>query len=239
MNTSAVIAAEHDTTPGTQATRHVENTGLRKVKTMNWTEQNVRDEKLLGLLDLELLSQDVVAHGDGLAELVGRHNDHLVALTERFTRLTADRKRLVDFSVWAEASLDDVLAERARVVRETWDWLQAMRGELANRVAILKKAQTALRTAEAELAQRRERVMAGLRKSMAKVHAECMAASAYKGETYFEAEMEADESIVAIDAERAAIGTNLEWVADHWRRSVGDQADVRQRQEEVFKRLMN
>lgn len=206
---------------------------------MNWTEENARDEKLLSMVDLELLSQDIVAHDDGLAELVGRHNDHLVSLTERFNRLTTDRRRLVDFSVWAAVKLDDVLAERARVVRETWDWLQALRGELATRVAIFRKADVALRAALAELEQRRERAMAGLRKSMAKVHSECMAASAYKGETYFEAEMEADDAIVAIDAQLADVRTKFEWVADHWRRSVGDQADVRQRQEEVFKRLMN
>jgi acetyl-CoA carboxylase carboxyltransferase component len=145
----------------------------------------------------------------------------------------------VDFNVWTDAKLDDVLAERARVMRETWDWLQALRAEVTNRVAILKKAETAIRAALAELEQRRERVVAGLRKSMAKVHAECMAASASRGESYFEAEMEADDAVVAIDAERTTLQANLEWVADRRRRADGHQSDVLMRQEEIFKRLVN
>ena len=206
---------------------------------MNWIEENVRDEKLLARLDLELLSQGVVGRGEALAQLVGRHNDRLVGLTGRFNRLVGDRKRLVDFTAWADANLDVVLAERARVIHEAWDWLQALRGELATREAILEQAVDTLQALLAGLNQRREQTIVGLNRSMAKTRREYVEANPARGEHHFAVLVGSDDAVVAIDQEYAKRAADLEWVVDHRRRAVSGQSTVLVRQEEIFKHLVN
>lgn len=205
---------------------------------MNWIEENVRDEKLLGLLSLELLDHDIVAHGDELAALVGEHNSRLVASSERFARLAADRKRLVDFKVWAGGALDAVLAERVRLMREVWDWLQALRAELAQRKAILAKAETVLKAMLTDLAAQREQTVARLSKSIAKVHKEHILANPYSGEAHFAELIDNDDAVVPIDRERARLQMHLEWATDHRRRADADQFTVLVRQEETFENLL-
>jgi ElaB/YqjD/DUF883 family membrane-anchored ribosome-binding protein len=236
LNPSAVGAAEthYTATPVAQAARHVADNGLHKDRIMNLVEENARNEKLLGRLDLELLSQEIVAHGAALAELVGRHNDHLVALAERHGKLVEDRKRLMDFTVWADAKLDDVLAERASLVRETWNWLLALRAELAQREAILGKAENVLQAMLTDLTAQREQTVARLSKSMAKVHDAHVKANPFRGEAHFGNLVSSDDAVVAIDRERDKLRADLEWVTDHGRRASVGQSTVLMRQEEVF-----
>ena len=238
---SAVGAAEmrYTTTPVMQAARHVEDTGLHKDRIMNWMEENARDEKLLGKLDLELLNQEIVGHGEALAELVGRHNDHLVALTGRHGELADGRRRLVDFTVWVNAKLEDVLVERARVVRETWDWLQALRSELTHREAILGKAENVLQAMLTDLAAQREQTVSRLNKSMAKTKREYIESNPYRGTAHFMDLVDSDDAVVAIDREYARRKADLEWATDHRRRANHGQTTVLMRQEEVFKLLLD
>lgn len=205
---------------------------------MNWTEESIRDEKLLARLDLELLSQEVVGHGDGLAELVGRHNGRLAALSERFNRLADGRKRLADFRTWADGKLDNLLTERARLMGESWDWLRDLRAALVEREAILKKAEEVLHARFDQLDRRRQQVVDGLRRSMAKVRREMVQASPARGESHFTDLLEGDEAVVAIDEQRAVLQSGLEWVTDRRRRASRDEAAVLVRQEEVFKGLV-
>lgn len=206
---------------------------------MNWIEENVRDEKLLARLDLELLSQDIVAHGGGLAELVGRHNDCLVGLTERYNRLVSDRKRLVDFGVWADGEAGHVLTARCCLVCEHWDWLQALRSELATREAILGQAVDTLQSLLTGLNQRREQTIAGLNSSMAKTRRAYVEANPARGEHHFAVLVGSDDAVIAIDQEYARRAADLEWVVDRRRRAVSGQSTVLVRQEEIFKRLVN
>ena len=205
---------------------------------MNWMEENTRDEKLLGRLDMELLSQDVVAHGDALAELVAQHNDRLVAMSERHAKLVDDRKRLVDFTVWANAKLDDVLAERTRVVRETWEWLQVLRDELAQRENVLAKAQNVLQAMLTDLATQREQTVARLNKAMARTRREHVAANPARGAGHFAELVESDDTVVAVDQEYAKRKADLEWAIDHRRRASHGQSMVMARQEEVFRHAL-
>jgi len=205
---------------------------------MNDVEANVRDEKMLRLLDLELLNQDIVGHGDALAEQVGQHNDRLLALSERHTKLIEASKRLVDFTVWADAKLDDVSAERTRVVRETWDWLQALRAELARREAVLSNAENVLQAMLTDLAAQREQTVARLNKSMAKTKREYVEVNPVRGEHHFAELVDSDDIVVAIDEQYARLKSDLEWVMDHRRRAATGQSTVLMRQEEVFNRLM-
>jgi len=236
---SAAGAAEtdHTTTPVAQAARYVEDTGLHKDRIMNGTEENARDEKLLGKLDLELLSQEIVGHGEALVEQVGRHNDRLVALTQQHGKLVDGRKRLVDFAGWADAKLDELLAERARVVRETWDWLQVLRCELAQRQAILAKAENVLQAMLTDLTAQREQTIARLSKSMAKTRRQYVEANPHGGAAHFMDLVERDNAVVVIDQEYARRRADLEWATDHRRRANHGQTIVQMRQEDVFKNV--
>jgi hypothetical protein len=241
MNPSAVVAADthHTTMPVMQATRRGEDTiDLHEERIVNWIEENTRDEKMMGLLDLELLNQDIVAHGDGLVELVGEHNDRLLALTQRFIMLVGDRKQLADFGVWANVKFDDVLVERARVVRETWDWLQALRAELAQREAVLRKVENVLQAMLSDLTAQRDQTVARLNKSMAKARREYVQANPARGQHHFAELVDSDDAVVAIDEQYARVKSDLEWIVDHRRRAATGQSTVLMRQEEVFNRLM-
>jgi hypothetical protein len=235
---AAGTAETHYTMPVAQAIRHVEDTtGLHEERIVNWIEENTRDEKMLGLLDLELLNQDIVAHGDGLAELVGLHNDRLVALPERFNRLAGDRKRLIEFNTWPDAKLDNVQAERSRVVRETWEWLQALRTELARREAVLAKAENVLEAMLTDLTAQREQAVAKLNKSMTKTRREYVQANPVGGEYHFNELVDSDDAVVAIDQEYARRKADLEWATDHRRRASHGQNTVLMRQEEVLRQV--
>ncbi len=111
---------------------------------MNWLEENARDEHMLRSLDMSLLSQEIVAHGDGLTELVGEHNSRLLAMSERHGRIVDGRKRLADFSACCDGTVDDLLTEQSRLLRETWGWLQDVRVAVVQREALLHKAQDAI-----------------------------------------------------------------------------------------------
>jgi hypothetical protein len=206
---------------------------------MNWIEQNVRDEKLLSRLDLELLKQEVVAHGDELARLVGEHNNKLVVLAEQFSQIAADRTRMADFKLWADRDVEVVLAERARIAAEHWSWLQAVRAALVQRHTILGAAEKAIDTLLADLNQRREQTVARLNKSMAKTRCECIEANPVRGEYHFGGLVNSDEAVVAIDQQYARLKSDFDWVEDHRRRAGTDQSTVLMRQEEVFTGMLN
>lgn len=205
---------------------------------MNVIEENVRDEKLLARLDLELLDQGVVAHGDGLAELVGQHNAKLPALSERHSKLVDGRKRLVDFNAWAGVAVNDVIAERAKLARQAWDWLRDLRAALVEREAILKKAEHAVWALLTAADQQRQRAVDRLTKSMAKTRRECLAASPVRGEGHFAQLVESDAAIVAIDERHARLKSDLESITDLRRRAGGDHGAVLNRQEEIFNCLV-
>ena len=209
------------------------------IMNVNWNQESARDEKLLGRLDLDLLDHDVVARGEDTARTVGDHNGRLADLTYRFNELVFYRRRLTDFSAWSDSKLDDLLAERARLVRESWEWLQNLRAALVEREDILKKAEEAIKALLDELNQRRERTVARLSKSMAGARRECLAVNPYRGDMHFGELVESDDAVVAIDRRRADLQSDLEWVADHRRRAMGGQSDVLARQQEVLKHLMN
>lgn len=206
---------------------------------MNHVEASVRDEKMLHLLDLELLSQETAGHGEALATQVGRHNDRLVALTERFNRIVGDRQRLVDFGVWADGEAGHVLTARCCLVCEHWDWLLELRGELARREAILVKAETALEAMLRDLTTRREQTVAKLNKSMAKTRREYVEANPARGEHHFAELVDSDDLVVALDQEYARRKADLEWVIDHRRQANRGRSTIMARQEEVFKLLLN
>jgi hypothetical protein len=212
---------------------------MHKEQIMNWTEESARDEKLLGLLDLELLSQEIVAHGDGLAELAGEHNDRLLAMSERHAMLIDGRKRLIDFNLWADISAGDVLTRRCSLMCETWDWLQSVHAALIEREAILQKAQDVIGSLLAGLNKQRTQTVERLNKSMAKTKREMVAANPYRGAEHFIDILNNDDAVIAIDDQYAKLKSDLEWVADHRRRADSGKSTVRMRQEEVFKHLLN
>ncbi len=206
---------------------------------MNWIEQNVRDEKMLSRLNIELLNQEIVAHGDELARLVGEHNSKLVALAERFGQIVADRTRMVDVKVWADRDVDVVLAERARLAAEHWSWLQAVRAVLVQRHTVLSVAEKAIDALMAGVDRRREATVARLNKSMAKIRREYVNANPLRGECHFSDLVNADDAVVVIDQQHARLKPDFEWVVDRRRRAGCDQSAVLMRQEEVFKALLN
>lgn len=221
--------------------RHVDETiGLHKDRIMNWMEQNACDEKLLGRLDLDLLDQETVAHGDELTELVGRHDDRLVAMNERHGKLVEGRKRMVDVAVWADAKLDDVLAERSRLVCETWEWLQNVHAALVEREAVLNKAEGVIAALLTDLHERRRETVARLNKTMAKTKRECIEANPARGAGHFTDLLNSDDEMVAIDEQLAKLHSCIQWVVDRRIRAMIDRSTLLMRQqEEVFKRLVN
>jgi uncharacterized protein YhaN len=194
---------------------------------------------MLRLRDLELLSQEIVGHGDALAEQVGQHNDRLLALSERHGKLVEGRKRLADIRAWANVKFDDVLAEHARTIRETWEWLQDLRSELAQRHAILAKAENVLGAMLTGLTAQRQQTVANLNKSMARIRREHIEANPARGEYHFAELVNSDDAVAAIDEQYTRLKSDLEWVMDHRRRADTGQSTVLVRQEEILKHLLN
>lgn len=232
-NDSAVVAAEHYTTPGKQAARQVENTGLLKERIMNWIEQNVQDEKMLRLLNLELLSQDIVAHGEGLAELVGRHNDGLVRLTERFGKLADDRKAINSPDKWVGQDSNVVVAERRRLVTESWDALVALRRALDEREELLGKLESHIRGKLASLRQQQEEAFDEARKALVRKHHDYLKSEPVRGQAYVSSLAENDDAVAELRRQAMAL-TQVMHAVQSAKYKAGHNTPVTIRQREVF-----
>lgn len=106
---------------------------------MNWHAVNAKDIQLLDRCCLAPLDAAVVAGERGLLDLVEHHNFRAAQVATRVRQLAADRQRLNHFDAWQEAHSENLMSERARVRRESWDALLELRGVLQERESILRQ----------------------------------------------------------------------------------------------------
>jgi len=203
---------------------------------MEWIAEHTKDTEMLRRLDLSPLD---AAHADGdesLVQLVQRQNAALAELTSRFGRLAEDRQALANPDNWLGHDSAAVVAERRRVVAESWDVLLALRNLLHERQDVLRKLEDHVAARLPGLEEQRERALDKARKALTREHRDYLKAEPLRGKTFVEGLAEEDETVAELRRQVVALTEVLQRLRTQ-RHQAGAHTPVTIRQREAIAHL--
>jgi hypothetical protein len=200
---------------------------------MEWVAENSKDAEMLRRIDLSPLD---AAHADGdesLVQLIPRHNAALAELTGRFSNLAGDRQAIANPDKWLRHDSAAVVAERRRVVAESWDVLLALRNLLHERQDVLRKLEDHVAARLPGVEDHRERALDKARKALAREHRDYIKAEPLRGQAFVEGLAEEDDAVAELHRQRVALTEVLHRLQSQ-RHKAGADSPVTIRQREVI-----
>jgi len=200
---------------------------------MEWTAENTRDAEMLRRIDLSPLD---AAHADGdesLARLVQQHNAALAELTGRFAKLAGDRQAVANPDRWLGCDSAAVVADRRRVVAESWDALLALRNLIHERQDVLRKLEEHVAASLPGLDEQRERALDKARKALAREHRDYLKAEPLRGWAFVEGLADEDDSVAELRRKGVSLTEVLHSLQTQ-RHKAGADSPVTIRQREVI-----
>jgi hypothetical protein len=203
---------------------------------MQWTDENAKDVEMLKRVDLSPLETGPAEGSEQLVKKVQRHNKGLSDLTERFEKLARDREELNRSDHWFAHDSQAVLAERRRVVAESWDVLVALRKLLDGRLDLLQQLLDHLAGRIGDLEGQRNQAFEKACKAISRAHRDYLKAEPARAQAWVEGEAESDDAVVALQEQIAPLQALRERVGSAYHRvRQGNALTVRQR--EVYEQL--
>ena len=164
---------------------------------MQWTDENAKDVEMLKRADLSPLDIGPAEGNEQLAKQVQRHNKALSDLTGRFGKLAADREEINRSDQWFDHDSKAVLAERRRVMVESWDVLVALRKLLQDRQNLLVQLQAHVVGRIADLEELYDHAFNEVHRALTHKHRDYLKSEPVNGPAWIDAQAENDERVVA------------------------------------------
>jgi len=203
---------------------------------MQWIEENKQDASMLGRIDLSPLDAALAEGDEQLDKRLQCHNKAIGDLTERFEKLALDREELNRTEHWFGHDSKALLAERRRVVAESWDVLVTVRRLLAERHDVLRALEAQVAGKISELATQYDQTFEKIRKALARQHRDYLKAAPVRGSAWVDGLAEDDDTLVALREQIAPLQSVLENLQTLDYRAAKDSA-LTFRQREVYEQL--
>lgn len=204
--------------------------------TMQWMDENSKDVEMLKRIDLSPLTTDPAKGNENLFKQVQRHNKSLSDLAERFEKLARDREELERTDQWFDHESKAVMAERRRVVAESWDVLVTLRKLLQDRRDVLQQMQDHIVDQIDSLEEQYNQVLDSARKTLSRQHREYLESEPVHGPAWIEQQAENDNAVAAVSEQIVPLRSVLGKLQTLYHR-VGPNSALTFRQREMFEQL--
>ena len=203
---------------------------------MQWTDENAKDVEMLKRTDRSPLDIAYAKGGEQLLKQVQRHNKALSDLTERFEKLAQDREELDRSDHWFDRDSKAVLAERRRVVAESWDVLVTLRKLVQDRKDVLQQLLAHVAGKVSDLDEQCGQTFDSARRAISRANRDFLKAEPVRAQTWVEAEADSDDAVVALREQIAPLQAIFRVLESAYHRAgCGNALTVRQR--EVYEQL--
>jgi len=203
---------------------------------MQWTDENSKDVEMLKRVDLSALDVGPAEGSEQLARKVQRHNKALSDLAQRFDKLASDREELDRTDHWLGRDSKTVLAERRRVIAESWDVLVTLRRLLQDRMDLLRQLQAHVEGKIGDLEQQHGQALDKAHKALTRQHRDYLKSEPIAGPAWVEGQAENDETVVALREQIAPLQDVLNSLQSACHRA-GQNSVLTFRQREVYEQL--
>jgi predicted component of type VI protein secretion system len=167
---------------------------------------------------------------------VQRHNKALDDLHERFERLAGDREELNRSDHWFGHDSKAVLAERRRVVAESWDVLATLREMIQDRKDLLQQLLAHVAAKVSDLDEQYGQALDSARKAISRANRDYLKAEPVRAQAWVEAEADSDDAVVAVREQITPLQAIFRALESAYHRTgCGNALTVRQR--EVYEQL--
>ena len=203
---------------------------------MQWTDENAKDVEMLKRVDLSPLETGPAQGNEQLVKKVQRHNKALNDLTERFETLARDREEINRSDHWFAHDSKAVLAERRRVVAESWDVLVTLRKLVQDRKDVLQQLLAHVAGKISDLDEQCSQAFDSARKAISRANRDFLKAEPVRAQAWVEAEADNDDAVVAVREQIAPLQAIFRVLESAYHRAgCGNALTVRQR--EVYEQL--
>jgi molybdopterin converting factor small subunit len=203
---------------------------------MQWIDANSKDASVLNRTDLSPVDIASAEGSERLVKKVQRHNKALNDLTERFEKLARDREELNRSDHWFDHDSKAVLAERRRVVAESWDVLVTLRKLLHSRLNLLQQLLDHLAGRIDDLGAQCNQAFEKAFKAISRANRDYLKAEPARAQAWVEEQAESDDAVLALQDQIAVLQALRERVESAYHRvRQGNALTVRQR--EVYEQL--
>jgi len=203
---------------------------------MQWTDENAKDVEMLKRVDLSPLETGPAEGSEQLVKNVQRHNKALSDLTERFEKLARDREELNRSEHWFVHDSQAVLAERRRVVAESWDVLVTLRKLIQERKNLLQQLLAHVDGKTSDLDEQYGQAFDSARKAISRANRDYLKSEPIAGPAWVEGQAENDETVVALREQIAPLQDVLNSLQSACHRA-GQNSVLTFRQREVYEQL--
>lgn len=203
---------------------------------MQWTDENAKDVEMLNRADLSPLDIGLAEGSEQLVKKVQLHNKALNDLTERFEKLALDREELNRSDHWFDHNSNAVLAERRRVVAESWDVLVTLRKLVQERRDLLDQLHTRVAGKVSDLEEQCSQAFEKACSAISRANRDYLKAEPVRGPAWVEAEAENDGAVVALREQITPLQDILGGLSSAYHRT-SRNSDLTFRQREVYEQL--
>jgi hypothetical protein len=203
---------------------------------MQWTDENAKDVEMLKRADLSPVDSGPAEGNEQLVKKVQRHNKALSDLSQRFEKLAADRKQLANADDWFAHDSKAVLAERRRVVAESWDVLVTLGKLDQERKDLLQQLHDHVAGKVSDLEAQYNQAFDKACKAISRENRSYLKAEPVRAQAWVESEAENGDTVVALRERIAPLQEALDRLATLYHR-VGRGSALTFRQREVYEQL--
>jgi hypothetical protein len=203
---------------------------------MQWIDANSKDASVLNRTDLSPVDIASAEGSERLVKKVQRHNKALSDLSQRFEKLAADRKQLANADDWFGHDSKAVLAERRRVVAESWDVLVTLGKLDQERKDLLQQLHDHVAGKVSDLEAQYNQAFDKACKAISRENRSYLKAEPVRAQAWVESEAENGDTVVALRERIAPLQEALDRLATLYHR-VGRGSALTFRQREVYEQL--
>ena len=161
---------------------------------MNWLEQNEADATLRGRYDLSPLDTAPIVE-QKLIDEVTTHNKIAQEINARFDALAEARHALNRDDDWSGHDADAIIAERRRVVAESWDVLVLLRRWVEERMALTRKIAAHIGGQMDELTERHDTAFDAVHQKLERENRRYLKTEPHLARPWVTEQAEADEEV--------------------------------------------
>jgi len=203
---------------------------------MQWTDENAKDVEMLKRVDPSPLETGPAEGSEQLVKKVQRHNKALSDLTERFEKLARDREELNRADHWFAHDSKAVLAERRRVLAESWDVLVTLRKLIQERKDLLQQLLAHVAGKVSDLEEQYSQAFDEAHKALTREHRDLLKAEPAHGPAWVTGKAENNDAVVTVREQIAPLQAIFRALESAYHRAgCGNALTVRQR--EVYEQL--
>lgn len=203
---------------------------------MQWTDENAKDVEMLQRVDLSPLDTGPAEGNEQLVKKVQRHNKALSDLSQRFEKLARDREEINRSDHWFGHDSKAVLAERRRVVAESWDVLVTLRKLTQDRKDVLQQLLAHVAGKVSDLDEQYSQAFDKAHKALTREHRDLLKAEPVRAQAWVEAQADSDDAVVALREQITPLQDILTGLSSAYHRA-GQNSALTFRQREVYEQL--